>query len=60
MYQKYGEIFEYFDSLLVGLTATPKDEVDHNTYGLFNLEDGCRLTRTISGRRSPTNIWCRP
>ena len=28
VYQKYGAIFEYFDSLLVGLTATPKDEVD--------------------------------
>jgi len=40
VYQKYGAIFDYFDSLLVGLTATPKDEVDHNTYGLFNLEDG--------------------
>jgi type I restriction enzyme R subunit len=40
VYQKYGEIFGYFDALLVGLTATPKDEVDHNTYGLFNLEDG--------------------
>ena len=40
VYQKYGAIFEYFDALLVGLTATPKDEVDHNTYGLFNLEDG--------------------
>ncbi|WP_309619201.1 DEAD/DEAH box helicase family protein [Salinibacterium sp.] len=40
VYQKYGAIFEYFDSLLVGLTATPKDEIDHNTYGLFNLEDG--------------------
>ena len=40
VYQKYGEIFDYFDALLVGLTATPKDEVDHNTYGLFNLEDG--------------------
>ncbi len=40
VYQKYGAIFDYFDSLLVGLTATPKDEIDHNTYGLFNLEDG--------------------
>ena len=40
VYQKYRAIFEYFDSLLVGLTATPKDEIDHNTYGLFNLEDG--------------------
>lgn len=40
VYQKYGAIFEYFDSLLVGLTATPKDEVDRNTYGLFDLENG--------------------
>ncbi len=40
VYQKYHAIFEYFDSLLVGLTATPKDEIDHNTYGLFDLEDG--------------------
>jgi type I restriction enzyme R subunit len=40
VYQKYGSIFDYFDSLVVGLTATPKDEVDHNTYGLFGLEDG--------------------
>src|SRR5262245_56838881 len=40
VFQKYRAIFDYFDSLLVGLTATPKDEVDRNTYGLFDLEDG--------------------
>ena len=40
VYQKYRAIFSWFDSLLVGLTATPKDEVDHNTYRLFHLEDG--------------------
>jgi type I restriction enzyme R subunit len=40
VYQKYRAIFEYFDSLLVGLTATPKDEVDINTYQLFELETG--------------------
>lgn len=40
VYDKYGAIFDYFDSLLVGLTATPKDEIDRNTYGLFNLESG--------------------
>ena len=40
VYQKYRAIFEYFDSLLVGLTATPKDEIDINTYGLFDLERG--------------------
>lgn len=40
VYQKYRAIFEYFDSLLVGLTATPKNEIDHNTYSLFDLESG--------------------
>lgn len=40
IYQKYGAIFAYFDTLLVGLTATPKDEIDRNTYSLFGLEDG--------------------
>lgn len=40
VFQKYRAIFDYFDALLVGLTATPRDEVDRNTYGLFDLEDG--------------------
>jgi type I restriction enzyme, R subunit len=40
VYQKYRAIFDYFDSLLVGLTATPKDEIDHDTYSLFDLESG--------------------
>ena len=40
VYQKYGAIFRYFDSLLVGLTATPRDQVDRNTYALFDLEPG--------------------
>lgn len=40
VYQKYGAIFDYFDSLLVGLTATPRVEIDRDTYGLFDLETG--------------------
>ncbi|WP_138512468.1 DEAD/DEAH box helicase family protein [Rhodoferax bucti] len=40
IYQKYKAIFAYFDALLVGLTATPKDEIDRNTYSLFELENG--------------------
>ncbi|HEY3611214.1 MAG TPA: DEAD/DEAH box helicase family protein, partial [Pseudonocardiaceae bacterium] len=40
IYQKYGAIFDYFDALLIGLTATPKDEIDRNTYRRFHLEDG--------------------
>ena len=38
VYQKYGAIFAYFDSLLTGLTATPRDEIDRNTYELFDRE----------------------
>ena len=51
VYQKYRAIFDYFDSLLVGLTATPKDEVDRNTYSLFDLENGVP-TDAYSARRS--------
>lgn len=40
VFRKYGLILDYFDSMLVGLTATPKEDVDHNTYGLFGLEIG--------------------
>lgn len=40
IFNKYGSIFEYFDALLVGLTATPKDQVDANTYQLFYCESG--------------------
>ena len=40
IFNKYGAIFDYFDALLVGLTATPKDEVDASTYQLFNCENG--------------------
>jgi type I restriction enzyme R subunit len=40
VFRKYRGIFDYFDSFLVGLTATPKDEVDKNTYDLFDLETG--------------------
>jgi type I restriction enzyme R subunit len=39
VYQKYGAIFDYFDSLLLGLTATPRGDVDRNTYKLFELDD---------------------
>ncbi|RAJ17823.1 DEAD/DEAH box helicase family protein [Olleya aquimaris] len=39
VYQKYGAIFDYFDAILIGLTATPKKDIHHNTYGLFGIED---------------------
>lgn len=39
IYQKYRAIFDYFDSLLLGLTATPQADVDRNTYSMFDIED---------------------
>lgn len=39
VYQKYKAIFDYFDAMVIGLTATPKTDVDHNTYELFEIED---------------------
>lgn len=39
IYNKYKDIFNYFDAPLVGLTATPKDDIDKNTYEIFELED---------------------
>ena len=40
---KYGAIFQYFDSLLIGLTATPRDEIDRNTFKRCKLEDRTEL-----------------
>lgn len=40
IYRKYQDIFNYFDAHLVGLTATPRDEIDKNTYSIFELEEG--------------------
>lgn len=40
IFKKYRVIFEYFDAILVGLTATPKTDVDRNTYDFFEMEHG--------------------
>lgn len=40
IYDKYGAIFDYFDALYLGLTATPKNETDRDTYALFNHQQG--------------------
>ena len=39
IFKKYKVIFDYFDAVLVGLTATPKTDVDRNTYEFFELEE---------------------
>lgn len=40
IFKKYRAIFEYFDAFMVGLTATPKTDVDRNTYDFFEMEHG--------------------
>lgn len=39
IYKKYQDIFNYFDAILLGLTATPKNDLDKNTYSIFELEN---------------------
>lgn len=51
VYRKYRAIFEYFDSLLVGLTATPKGEVDRDTTVSSTSRPACRPTPTASTKR---------
>ena len=40
VYKKFGEIFNYFDAMMLGLTATPRDDIDKDTYKVFELEKG--------------------
>jgi len=40
IYQRYRAIFDHFDALQLGLTATPTDYIDHNTFELFDCGDG--------------------
>lgn len=40
IYNVYKNIFDYFDTIQLGLTATPKDAIEHNTFGLFDCEEG--------------------
>ena len=40
IFKKYRAIFDYFDAIMVGLTATPKTDVDRNTYDFFEMEHG--------------------
>lgn len=40
IYQRYKAIFDHFDAIQLGLTATPTDYIDHNTFGLFDCGDG--------------------
>lgn len=40
IYNVYKNIFDYFDAIQLGLTATPKDAIEHNTFQLFDCEDG--------------------
>jgi len=40
IYNTYGEVLDYFEAINLGLTATPTAVIDHNTFSLFNCEDG--------------------
>lgn len=57
IYNKYQDIFTYFDAPLVGLTATPKDDIDKNTYEIFELPNGRPIYLRLKTRLSQTVIW---
>ena len=57
IYKKYQEIFEYFDAMLLGMTATPKNEIDKNTYGVFDLERGVPTFAYELEKRWKMAIW---
>lgn len=40
IYNVYQEVLDYFNTITLGLTATPTDVIDHNTFELFECEDG--------------------
>ncbi|MCW0309616.1 type I restriction endonuclease subunit R [Pantoea ananatis] len=40
IYNTFGEVLDYFKAITLGLTATPTDIIDHNTFQLFHCEDG--------------------
>ena len=55
IYNVYKNIFDYFDAIQLGLTATPKDVIEHNTFQLFDCEDGLP-TFAYSYEEAITNI----
>jgi len=40
IYNRYRDLFVYFDALQVGLTATPVQRITRNTFLMFECEDG--------------------
>ena len=40
IYNTYKEVLDYFNTITIGLTATPTGVIDHNTFKIFDCEDG--------------------
>lgn len=59
VYLKYKAIFDYFDAIRIGLTATPKAEVDKNTYELFN-NDSHNPTYSYELTKAVKDKWLVP
>ena len=51
IYNKYRDIFTHFDAPLVGLTATPKDEVEKTLMKFLNWNQAYLPMRTTWPRR---------
>ena len=40
IYEKWREVFTYFDAIEIGLTATPSDLIERDTFRFFDCKDG--------------------
>lgn len=40
IFKKYSALFQYFDALMLGLTATPRGDENKSTYQVFELQNG--------------------
>ena len=40
IFNKFNEVLQYFDGRMIGLTATPADYIDRDTFRVFDCADG--------------------
>ncbi len=59
IYNKWKDVFTYFDAIEIGLTATPTDLIDRNTYRFFDCDDG-HPTTLYTYERAVADRWLAP
>lgn len=59
IYNKWKDVFTYFDAIEIGLTATPADLIEKNTYRFFDCEDG-HPTTLYTYEQAKDDKWLAP